>query len=240
MNSFYQNQNTEKFEEIPFLYLEEFKKILVAIIECFKKSLSDYQNLKNNEETIRNLLVEKYLEEPLVREELNIEAFLFQAEPAQIKEGVTRGYLDIKVLMQQDSFKNPKKNFFTIECKRLDGNKSLNSKYIQEGILRFIQPDKYPSHYGINGMIGFLVRNFNIDSNIDNINDLIKTDQNHIIVKNCTSQSLQKFALISDFEHTYSSKHTQNNSQRENIELFHLMLDYSKFFPSKPKKKNQE
>ena len=64
------------------------------------------------------------------------------------------------------------KAYFIIECKRLDGNKTLNDKYKNEGINRFITK-KYSSYYGANGMIGFVVKKIDIDENIKKIGSFL-------------------------------------------------------------------
>ncbi len=145
----------------------------------------------------------------------------------EVPEDSSIGRIDIKI-KTINTFKN-QKNYFIIECKRLDSKKlkgvsGLNAKYIKLGILRFIEDSEnfYQSYNKINGMIGFIVESIDIDDNIQNINNLIKNN----FTETNTHQLLQKENFIPNFNYHYSSKHKENKNNQE-ITLYHLMFDFS-------------
>ena len=121
-----------------------------------------------------------------------------------------------------------KKSYFVFECKNLDGESALNSQYIQEGIHRFVN-EKYPTTLGRNGMIGFMIKPTDIESNTKKINNLIdKTGTNAEIVevRNHTTENLKKYQINQNFDFSYCSKH-QTIIDKKPFDLYHLMLDYS-------------
>ncbi len=82
---------------------------------------------------------------------------------------------------------------YIVECKRLDSknpnNKSgLYNSYIKEGINRFVN-EKYPTFYGVSGMIGFIVEKTDIKSQCNFFTDF------------------ESYELINDFDFSYRSEH---------------------------------
>jgi len=211
------------------LYIvESFKNLLSAVIICYQKSLlSNNAEFKNDENYIRNMLVDEYLEDSLTKEELQIENYKFIAEPASIINRKEIGYTDIMIIVKELSFSG-RNNHFTFECKRLDGKTPLNSEYVKEGIHRFIS-EKYPTNLGRNGMLGFIIKPCNIDKNTQSINNLIiqsGTNAEIIEVRNNTTVHLSKTNIQKGFDFSYISKHQTTNDKKP-FELHHLMLDYS-------------
>ncbi len=86
--------------------------------------------------------------------------------------------------------------------------------------MRFVT-NKYPTPFGTNGMIGFIVKPTDIDEGIDDINNLIDSR----FPQSNTTNLLAKISVIEDFDFVYFSAHTDN--QGESIDLYHLMLDFS-------------
>lgn len=119
-----------------------------------------------------------------------------------------------------------------IECKRLDdknqeGKNGLNAKYIKNGICRFVTR-KYSSYFGINGMMGFIVKKVDINDNISKINTLLDKDlidDDKKTVNANTTQKIEPINIKCDFNYCYTSKH-QINFKKEII-LYHMMLDFS-------------
>ncbi len=170
--------------------------------------LCDYTLIDNNENLIRNGLYKNYLENNLIREELNLTPYLFDTEVELFNEDndSVKGRTDIKVYNAIERTKNTSA-YYIIECKRIDGSNELNKKYIENGINRFVENEKYPSFKKVNGMIGFIVTPIDVDENTKYFSDL-------------------KFhQFINNFKHSYISNHTTTNSN--NLTLYHLMLDYS-------------
>jgi hypothetical protein len=109
----------------------------------------------------------------------------FRFEPEVLENyihGVPQGRVDLKVY-NINEFRH-RKRYFIIECKRIDGNPSLNRKYVTEGIMRFVgSPPKYTSYVKSNCMLGFLVRAVDIDKNVDSINRLLRSYSSDISVR---------------------------------------------------------
>ena len=135
------------------------------IINAYALLIKNKEPLENNENSIRDILVEKYLNNHAKRELLGIENVIFNREVSE-----NSGFVDIKV-QTAIALNNPEA-YYLFECKRLDGSTGLNKKYIQEGILRFIL-GKYSAYYGLNGMLGFEVKKIDTSGNIDKINRLV-------------------------------------------------------------------
>lgn len=89
---------------------------------------------------------------------------------------------------------------------RLEVLLTLNKAYINEGINRFVE-EKYPTNYKVNGMIGFIVKRFNMDDSISFFKDLTM------------------YQFIPNFPYSYRSNHTVKSGKK--ITLYHLMLDFS-------------
>lgn len=144
-------------------------------------------------------MLSNYLNNNNLRQKFELMNFLFDPEVP-----VNNGRSDIKI-QTKDTFIDTSA-FYIIECKRLDGNSKLNKAYIEHGINRFTTKYKsenheyyYSSHYGINGMIGFVIKNINIDNNILKIGNFFNIIENNKL---------------------YGSNH-------KNCKLFHLMMDIS-------------
>ncbi len=87
--------------------------------------------------------------------------------------------------------------------------------------MRFVS-EYYSTYYSLNGMIGFVVDEMDINENIENIN----TVNNNYFKESNTQQNLKHSNLIDNFDFHYLSKHTTNTDEK--FILYHLMLDFSK------------
>ncbi|KQT25888.1 hypothetical protein ASG22_04100 [Chryseobacterium sp. Leaf405] len=194
------------------LYINEnFEYILSQIYLCYIKMLEDFDCIENNENKIKNRLYKDYLNNQIIRDQLGLNNFLFKTETAFIDDNYNeRGYSDIEVIDLKKSFYSTESSYI-IECKRLNGKSPLNKSslynaYLKEGIDRFVD-EKYPTYYGVNGMLGFFVE---------------KTD----IEKQCKFfTKFTEYKFISNFEFSYKSKHITKSGK--NLTLYHMMLDFS-------------
>ena len=107
-----------------------------------------------------------------------------------------------------------------MDNKNLNGTTGLNAKYIKNGIMRFLT-GKYSTNKKLNGMIGFVVESMNINSNITNINTLLKNK----FPNTNTETFLTTLNFIKDFQHQYFSIHRDLKANK--IKLYHLMFDFS-------------
>lgn len=210
----------------------EFRKILIGIVRCYQIMLQDRVLVPNHEREIRDSILKNYLNNNSTRKKVNLVDFLFDGEPIEYPD---RGLVDIKISTKNTFIDTSA--YYIIECKRLDdknllGNNGLNAKYISEGIIRFVS-GHYSSYDNMCGMIGFIVKSINIANNISNINTLLKkpkfSNANKI-------DELKSDNFIENFNQSYLSTHKSNN--RSNINIYHLMFDFSKnlYQPSPPNK----
>ena len=213
--------NASPFKQTSFSYEKEFKCLLAKITECYKLMIADKVKVDNDENKISDALCVNYLKDTKVRSRFDLTDFLFDRE---VPEDNTRGRTDIKV-QTINSFENSDA-YYIIECKRLDnqnltGITGLNAQYITDGIQRFIER-KYSAYYRINGMIGFVVEQLDIDANIVNINNLLQkkfSDANTITF-------LTFIDFVKEFKYQYYSVH--KDIENKKIKLYHLMFDFSK------------
>ena len=205
----------DKFLHARRIYEVSFDEILKHIIRSYESIINDNIQLKNDENEIRDFLVEHYLNHPLKRQQLRIDNLIFNREPS---ENMAKGYVDIKI-QTMISLNNPQA-YYIFECKRLDGSTDLNRKYVKEGIMRFVS-GKYSSYYGLNGMMGFEVRKLNTTANIEEINRLTAADypETNIIKR------IARTVVSREFNYSYISSH--NTVSLKEIKLYHLMLDFS-------------
>ena len=216
--------DASKFSPTPDVYEKEFKRILEGITTCYQVMINEVFVPANDENKIRDILYNKYLNNNKIRNTLKLTYYSFDCEVAEYnKDRELVGFLDYKISTENTFIDT--EAYYIIECKRLDnkvltGTSGLNGKYIRNGILRFVNR-KYTSFHGLNGMIGFIVESMDIDKNIQNINVLIEND-----FKNSNTKEKLKLALfIDNFKFSYSSLHKDVEGNR--IKLFHLMFDFS-------------
>lgn len=223
----FENINATKFGYSSSFYIKEFEDILRGVIVCSQCINSSKVKLPNNENEIRDVMLLNYLKnESFKKAHFNLASYHFDYETIE-----NSGRADIRILPV-----NPYINdeaYYIIECKRLNnqnltGISGLNSEYVKNGICRFVT-DYYSCHFGINGMIGFVVDNLDIDNNITCLNSLLKLDLNNDRggnVKSMPIQEIKPIEISEEFKYSYTSTH-QTVSQNE-ITLYHLMFDFSK------------
>jgi hypothetical protein len=209
-------------------YRKEFEKILLKIIDCYNLMIVENISLTNDENYIRDILLMNYLNDNPTRKKINLTDFLFDRE---VPEDKSLGRTDIKI-QTLNTFQDTRA-YYIIECKRLDaknpnGITGLNAEYVKNGICRFVT-GYYSSYFGINGMIGFVVENFDIDKNIIHINSFLNQDLTNNRGGNVNAMPIQVITPIKiseDFNHCYTSSHQA--STRNEIVLYHLMFNFSK------------
>lgn len=124
-----------------------FRLIITHISQCCEKMKNDCRGtgnyLYNHEDKISNQLVERYLNASF----LGLRFILQKPEHYDSESGTYKGRPDITVV-SFDWFMNPDA-YYLIECKRINGEKDLNRKYVSDGISRFIisPSPKYSSYY---------------------------------------------------------------------------------------------
>ncbi|MDE3183886.1 MAG: hypothetical protein KGM16_10750 [Bacteroidota bacterium] len=212
--------NASGYEHNGIFYNAEFEEILSKVIICYRLMLSDNVTLRNDENSIRDILYINYLNRDAIRKSVGLQYYYFDRE---ILEDSTAGRTDIRILNAYSFLETAA--YYIIECKRLDtkntkGSTGLNAKYIENGICRFASKT-YSAHYKTNGMIGFVIESLNISENVISINMLLKTT----FTKSNTTQELKYRELVAGFEFSYCSAH---RIEKNNVVIYHLMLDFSK------------
>lgn len=195
--------------------------IVFKVLACLEKMIEDYSidsiKIANNETTIRDHLFCNYLNNDEIMRSMDFDNFRFWAEtPENYIDSKPQGRTDLQVFsINEFSHRN---RYFIIECKRIDGNLTLNREYIDEGIRRFVgESPKYKSYYKMNCMLGFVVRCIDVANNVEKINGLLQTEYADIHV--------QDYLHTGIVPNTYISSH--NRKENELIVLTHVFVNCS-------------
>ncbi len=200
-------------------YKDEFNNVAKLLIYSYKQMVADNEKLTSNHENyLRNVLVKKYLRNKDAKQKFEIGYLGFEIESGEINlNNQTVGFIDIKVLNLGNLLDEDE--YYSIECKRLDGGITKNNLYIKEGINRYVQ-SKYSSKMPFAAMLGFIE-----NGNCTKIKNAINTSLS-------ANKYFKTYALLSqhlfvpDFKETYISEHERKNSQFTDIEIFHFMFNF--------------
>lgn len=161
-----------------------FEKIVQYLMDMSEALVCDLVNrgdtLPNDENKIRSIILEEYLDKDEVRKNNRMISFRFTPENMENYNGVGTyiGRTDIRITLTSD-FK--KRNaYYIVECKRIDGLDSLNKKYVEEGVGRFVR-EKYSSYYGRNVMFGFVIKKVNVFQNTKKIENIQNTSTDPLL-----------------------------------------------------------
>lgn len=210
------------------LYINEFKQVGRFLIYSYRQMISNNETLTSDHETyLRNVLVKKYLRDKEAKQKYKIGYLGFEIEPGEIDIiNQTVGFIDVKVTNLGNKDLLDEDEYYSIECKRLDGSTTKNNLYIKEGINRFVQ-SKYSGQMPFASMIGFIE---------NGISTQIKTEINHILNQDKifkTNSVLTEYLVEHDFNETYISKHERKNSQFDKIDIIHFMFDFQRLIKNK-------
>lgn len=145
--------------------LEQITAYILVISEMLVKDFAGKnRKLPNNENRIRSIMLEEYLDDDKVRHDYGMLDYSFTPETQENYDGKGNyiGRADIRIKLKTDFDK--RSAYYIIECKRIDGTSELNNKYIEEGVARFVT-QKYSSYYGKNIMLGFVIKDIDISDN---------------------------------------------------------------------------
>lgn len=204
------------------IYEDMINFIFVSLEKMRENLLAENKNIKNDEEKIRTHLLEHYLKNEQFKEKYFDDLYLlFDAEVAEGYDLTSEEYIgrvDIKVY-SINTIINPK-DYYIIECKRIDGSSTLNRKFITEGICRFIlNKPKYSSYNKKNIMLGFVVKNIDIEINTARINEIqSQIEDIHICEK------LERLKKEKEEYYLYRNKYKCGDKK---IELSHLFYNLS-------------
>lgn len=187
---------------------------------CFSKKFS----IQNHEEKIRTHLLENYLENENIRCTIGLSdvPIRFLPEVPENYDADNNTYIgrtDIRVL-SSNWLSNPK-DYYIVECKRLDGTQFLNQKYVNEGICRFVgDTPKYSSYNKQNIMLGFVVKDINYSVVIRKISD--------IHTKRLGSRIDKDISVIENSKNYYLYESTYTNQ----LSLSHIFYNISSIISS--------
>ena len=204
------------------IYEDMINFIFVSLEKMRENLLAENKNIKNDEEKIRTHLLEHYLKNEQFKEKYFDDLYLlFDAEVAEGYDLTSEEYIgrvDIKVY-SINTIINPK-DYYIIECKRIDGSSTLNRIFITEGICRFIlNKPKYSSYNKKNIMLGFVVKNIDIEINTARINEIqSEIEDIHICEK------LERLKKEKEEYYLYRNKYKCGDKK---IELSHLFYNLS-------------
>lgn len=175
--------------------------------------------LDNHEEKIRNHLLENYLNNDQIRPQTGTESIPLRFLPEvpehyDSSSDTYSGRTDIKVV-SINWFANYS-DYYTIECKRIDGTKPLSKKYVVEGICRFLgNPPLYPSYHNKNLMLAFLVKDVDPSKILDDISSAHREELHSKIIKDITIVETSSAYFFCESEYT------------SGLLLGHLFYDFS-------------
>ena len=204
------------------IYEDMINFIFISLEKMRENLLAENKNIKNDEEKIRTHLLEHYLKNEQFKEKYFDDLYLlFDAEVAEGYDLTSEEYIgrvDIKVY-SINTIINPK-DYYIIECKRIDGSSTLNRKFITEGICRFIlNKPKYSSYNKKNIMLGFVVKNIDIEINTARINE-IQSEIEDINI----CEKLERLKKEKEEYYLYRNKYKCGDKK---IELSHLFYNLS-------------
>lgn len=175
-----------------FLKQSYYDKIILLLESGSDLMLSSGKKIQNHEEKITAHLHYYYLDNKDFRDSILGDSFPFKfiiesPEKFNYQQNTYHGRTDIKVVSNNWFSGVNLKDYFTIECKRIDGYSELNKKYIEEGVARFIIPSiKYESYHNKNIMLAYVVKQIDVLKNIRKIDDIHKSKLISYISKDIT------------------------------------------------------
>ena len=146
--------------------LTQITDYMLHISELVVKDFShNGRRLPNDENEIRTIILEEYLDADNMRKAYDMQEYSFEPETQENYDGNGNyiGRADIRVKLKTDFDKHSA--YYLVECKRIDGSFDLNKKYVEKGVVRFVT-GKYSSYYRKNIMMGFVVKKISISQNV--------------------------------------------------------------------------
>lgn len=226
MRGFKNQQLNEIAKE--YIYEEMIDFIFVSLEQMKKDFILQDKKIKNNEEKIRTHLVENYLNNTEFKKNTQYKdlPLLFNSEVAEAydkEKEEYKGRVDIKVISINTILSNHN-DYYIIECKRLDGSSELNQKFVIEGICRFVlENPKYSSFNKRNIMLGFIVKNIDINMNTNKINDIQNNNENINII-----EKLNKCQKLQEQYYLYKNKYKCEKNEIELSHMFYNLADIIK------------
>lgn len=194
----------------------DFQKIVEYILKMSEVLVADYKKksskLPNDENQIRSIMFEEYVSKQAETYKMTDYRFDSEVQENYVGAGKYLGRVDVRILLKSDFEK--KEAYYVIECKRIDGTKKLNQKYVQDGVARFVTK-KYSSYYGKNIMLGFVVKNIDITQNTQAIENIQNSEPDECM--HGTLNPMKSNSVGDCYKCRYKT----------GLELCHIFTDYS-------------
>lgn len=203
-----------------------FEQILMLLKECSDLMVLKGAKIQNHEEKITAHIVENYLKDgcivnSIVKSDFPFSFILENPEKYNVSKNTFAGRVDIKVISLNYFFRKNLNDYYTIECKRLDGKKTLNEKYVTQGILRYVVPPiKYQSYNNKNIMFGYIIEDIDVLENIKKINVIHKTK----LSSNSISELIYNADKSTSYCYMCESEYMVN---KNTLILSHIFYDFS-------------
>lgn len=179
------------------------------------------------EDYLRNDLLKNYIDNN--KSKFELEYFHFVPGADEVKEGVTIGSLDIKVLLPTNNSLSDNE-YFAIECKRVNKLAKTKSYYIDHGVKRFLSRQYYPeTNSKVAMMLSFMecekpTQKEDSKSIVVSFNDLLNKNYKSNILHCIGDKELdvkidQKYNID-----IYNSYFKRNDGS--DIQIYHIFLDY--------------
>lgn len=203
------------------IFDDMIKFIFVSLENMKNTYILQSKKIQNDEEKIRTHLVQNYLNNDIFRNRIGYGTLGLRFE-TEVPENYDKneeeyiGRIDIRVI-SYNYFLNTQ-DYYSIECKRIDGTTRLNKLFIAEGVCRFVlENPKYSSFHNKNVMLGFVVKNIDIEKNARIIDEIQSENANiHMLGKMCKcNMEKQEYYL-------YRNKYECGDKQ---IELSHMFYN---------------
>lgn len=213
------------------------KKIIKMLLLSCHALKSDFEltgrKLPDDEGAITYYLIEEYLDNDDFRrknkmEFINIRFIPEYPENYNKDKANYKGRLDMKVI--GEDFLHDRNTYAVIECKRLDGESHLKREYVKEGIDRFVgmlQGEiNYLRHTGMDMMLGYIVKDEDMDKVLADINDYLGKKYKSNCTKSITEKQKEDEWMLGDsmfqcvdgnerqMEHMFYKLHTIIESEK--------------------------
>jgi len=210
-----------EFHKVSNLILHSYNEIINNEHIVYSKIDNKYWVVLENgnekpEEYIRNIFLDKkYMLNRKFKREFGVNNLEFKAEVGEPQKRKIIGFHDIQVMgvAQKLLGEADEEIYFSIECKRLNNAGQNSSKYVNDGIKRYVT-SKYSEKMPVAGMIGF----------IENSCFNYSTEINKILEKHKTIKTVQYLKSENQATNKYISKHKKGNIN--NILIYHFLLNF--------------
>lgn len=198
---------------------------LSATVKAYKTMKADKIAKQDWEEDTFTLTLRNYIRKQVDNENLPLEVQTQQeAYTDDMLSGTestkTASIIDLKFFRPLDKVSD--EFYFAWECKRIGlADNNLRSKYISEGLVRFINGE-YSSKRDTAGMLGYILDS-DASTLANEINKSMLRRKKHPILS--SSDHLNLADAIEEFSDVYISSHSRLNGLGD-IELYHLFLSF--------------